>query len=306
MKNFDLSPIVLFTYNRIDFLVKTVASLKRNKESKDSYLFIFSDGAKNNAIDKKKVLYVRKFIRNIKGFKKIFIEENDKNKGLSKNIIGGITKIVNKYNRAIIIEDDIEVSRYFLKYMNNYLNIYKNDKRVASIHGWSFPIDFKKEIPDFFFIRGADCWGWGTWKRSWKKFNPDGKKLLYQIKDQNLEKLFNLNNSYDYLKMLEDQVEGKNDSWAIRWHASIFLKNMYTLYPKISLVNNLGTKQGTHSNFDILNFGKRFVEKKYYRVSKQEVREDLIVKKEIEDFFKKNYFYKIIKYFKKFIILKNE
>jgi hypothetical protein len=247
-KNF--APIVLFTYNRLDCLVKVINSLKKNSESKRSYLFIFSDGAKNNEIDKKRIIEVRKFIRHIEGFKKIFITENAQNQSLSINIINGVTKIFNKFNKAIIIEDDIQVSRYFLQFMNDALDIYGNDKNVASIHGYQYPISFPKNFSDTFFLKGADCWGWATWKRSWKFFEKESSKLYLKIKsDSKLTKEFNYGNSYNFLKMLDDQSKGKVNSWAIRWYASAFLNNMYTLYPKKSYVKNLGFgNKGTHSN----------------------------------------------------------
>jgi hypothetical protein len=298
MKN--LAPIAIFTYNRLDFLKILIRSLKKNSLSRNSTIYFFSDNWKD-AADKKKVLEVRNFIKKISCFKKTIIILRDKNYGLAKNVISGINFVLKNNKKIIVLEDDLELSKNFLKYINNGLNIYRNNKKVASVHGWSFPINYKKYSPDYFFIRGADCWGWGTWKRAWKKFNPDGKDLVNKIKSKNLKKLFNFNNSFNYFKMLEDQVLQKNNSWAIRWYASMFLENMYTLYPKISLVKNNGTKYGTHSNFDILNLGKNFTEEKYKPILKKQVKEDLVVIKQIQSFYNMNYFFKIKEFLKKFL-----
>jgi hypothetical protein len=301
MKKNNLAPIAIFVYKRFEYLNILINSLKKNKLSRNSSVFIFSDGWKDND-DKKDVLKVREYLSRISGFKKISIILRSKNFGLSRNIISGINTVLQKNKKIIVLEEDLELSKYFLEFINYGLKIYQSEEKVASINAWSFPFKNKKNIPDTFFIRGADCWGWGTWKRSWKKFNTDGKKLLQQIERHNLKKLFNFNNSYNFFKMLEHQIKGKNDSWAIRWYASMFLENMYTLYPKISLVNNIGTKDGTHSKFDILNLGKRFTEEKYYSFKKQKVLEDLVVKKRIEEIFNKNYFWKIKELIKKYII----
>jgi hypothetical protein len=301
MKKNNLAPIAIFVYKRFKLLKILINSLKKNNLSRNSSVFIFSDGWKNND-DKKDVLKVRKYLSRISGFKKVFIILRSKNFGVSRNIIDGINAVLQKNNKIIILEEDLELSKYFLEFVNHGLKIYQNDKKIASVNAWSYPFKNKKNIPETFFIRGADCWGWGTWKRSWIKFNPDGKKLLYQIELQNLKKLFNFNNSYNFFKMLEDQTKGKNDSWAIRWYASMFLENMYTLYPKISLVNNTGTKDGTHSKFDILNLGKQFTEQKFYSFKKQKVKENLVVKKRIVEFLNKNYFWKIKEFIKNYII----
>jgi hypothetical protein len=292
------APIALFVYKRLNFLKILIDSLKKNTLSKKSAVYIFSDGWKNK-YEKEKVLNVRKYIANISGFKKIFIILRSKNFGLSKNIINGINFVLRKNKKIIILEDDLKLSRYFLKYINEGLQIYNNEKKVASISGWSFPINFKKNINDHFFIRGADCWGWGTWRRSWKEFEPDGKKLLKKIKNNNLIKEFNLNGSFNYFKMLKDQVNKKNNSWAVRWYASAFLLNMQTLYPKVSLVKNIGTQNGTHSNFDYLNLSKSANKASYKLIIKKKVKEDQAAKLQIINFLNKNYLFRIVQFIKK-------
>jgi len=290
MKN-NLAPIAIFAYNRIDYLKILIKSLKKNALSSNSIVYFFVDSWKNSH-DKEKVLEVINFIKKINGFKKIIITIRNKNYGLANNIISGINFVLRNNKKIIVLEDDLELSKNYLNYVNRGLDIYKNNKTVASIHGWSFPISSQKNIPEFFFLRGADCWGWGTWKRAWKKFNPNGKDLLNKIKKHNLKKKFNFNNTFNYYKMLEDQTKQKNNSWAIKWHASIFLENMYTLYPKSSLVKNNGTKNGTHSVFDIFNYGKNFpYQKKFKKLLKIPVKENEIVKNKIEYFYKRNIFY---------------
>ncbi len=122
--------------------------------------------------------------------------------------------------------------------MDDGLNLYQNEESVASIHGYAFPI--KEPMPETYFLRGADCWGWATWKRAWDKFEPDGKKLQQLLRQKNLEKAFDFNGTQPNIQMLKDQIAGKNNSWAIRWNASAFVNNMLTLYPGKSLVQNIG------------------------------------------------------------------
>jgi hypothetical protein len=293
----NLAPIAIFVYKRLDYLKILINSLKRNALSKNSEVFIFSDGWKS-AYDKQEVLNVRKYITKISGFKKVFIIPRPENFGLSKNIIDGINFVLKNNKKIIILEEDLKLSKHFLNFINHGLKIYENEIKVASINAWFFPIKDKKNIPDTFFIRGADCWGWGTWKRAWVKFDSNGQKLFNNIKKNNLEKLFNFNNSFNYMRMLKNQINKKNQSWAIRWYASIFLKNMYTLYPKNPLVRNIGTKNGVNSKFDFLNLDQKFKTKKYSSVYFKKIEEDIIARKQIEIFFKKNFIYRIKEYFK--------
>ena len=239
-----LAPIALFCYRRLNVLIQTVEALKNNKESKDSLLFIFSDGYKNEE-DEPDVKEVRNYLKTIEGFKKIEIIEAQNNNGLANSIIKGVKRIVSEYGKIIVVEDDIYTSPYFLKYMNDALDIYENEEDVACISGYVYPIKTKEQT---FFIKGSDCWGWATWKRAWDIFEPDGQKLLDEAKERNLEKELNFDNSYAYSQMLQDQIDGKNNSWAIRWYASCFLKNKLCLYPGKTFVQNIGfgVKGATH------------------------------------------------------------
>jgi hypothetical protein len=239
-----LAPIVLFVYNRPAHVEKTIVALQGNHLASESDLIIYSDAPKKDE-DIPHVEKVRTFIKSVAGFRSVNIIERPRNLGLSRNIIDGVTEIVSTYGKIIVLEDDLVTSPYFLKFMNDGLSVYQDHHEVVSIHGYVYPVSGK--LPDTFFLRGADCWGWATWKHGWDNFESDGKYLLSEIKNKSLEKEFNFNDSYPYLQMLHSQVEGKTDSWAIRWHASAFLREKFTLYPGKSLVQNIGVDDsGTH------------------------------------------------------------
>lgn len=281
----SLAPIVLFVYNRPIHTQKTVEALLQNELSADSDLYIYADGAKNSAAING-MQQVRKFIRSIKGFKSIHIIESDKNLGLAESVIRGVTEVVHKYGKVIVMEDDLVTSPYFLTYMNKCLSIYEEDDQVISIHAYTYPIELSGMKT--FFLKGADCWGWATWKRGWEQFERDGQKLLDQIKDQNLSREFNFNNSYPYTQMLQKQINEENDSWAIRWYASAFLKNRYTLYPSKSLVMNIGLdSSGTHSDSTGNYNDEELSEETFAHIEKIEVEENTEARKSFEAFFRK-------------------
>jgi hypothetical protein len=267
----SLAPIALFVYNRLDHTTETVEALKKNILASESDLFIYSD-AGETALKQEAVDEVRKYIKNISGFKSVQIIYQEKNKGLSASITSGVTEIVNTYKKIIVLEDDMVTSPHFLKYMNDGLDLYKDEDEVISIHGYMYPVDMI--LPETFFIKGADCWGWATWKRGWDLFEEDGRKLLDEIKTRKLNAVFDFNNSYPYSKMLEDQIAGKVDSWAIRWYASAFLENKLTLYPGKSLIRNIGIDgSGIHCTPDekfMVDIQKEFLDLKKISIEHNE------------------------------------
>lgn len=257
--NGDLAPIVLFTYNRPRHTKATLDALKANHLAKQSVLYIYQDGLKENATKEQResVLevgsYLQDFItsnENGKYFKEITLIQRERNFGLADSIIDGVTNIINKYGTIIVLEDDLVTSPYFLTFMNEALQVYRNNEHVACISGFVFPLE-GEEFPSSFFLKGTDCWGWASWDRAWKLFNPDGKELLDKLRQSgkidDFDKAYSgAKSSRGFAQMLEDQIRGKNSSWAIRWFASCFLQDKYCLYPRNSLVQNIGFDIGTH------------------------------------------------------------
>ena len=237
-------PILIFAYRRPIHFSNCWRSLAENAEASRTDLHVFLDGPKNNT-DSVAVRETREEARRIHGFKRVHLHCSDVNQGLSTSIINGIGIIRSLAHSWIVLEDDIEVSPFFLKYMNEAVAIYRDVPEVASIHGYVYPT--ASILPETFFLKGADCWGWATWQAAWARFEPDGKKLLEQLKTRGLEKEFDLGGVTPFTEMLKSQISGRNDSWAIRWHASAFLAGLHTLYPGRSLVKNTGLdNSGTH------------------------------------------------------------
>ena len=240
-----LAPVVIFAYNRLTHLQRCIKSLHDNLEFLDSPVFIFLDGPKDE-VDKTKQISIKIYLESLNLNSRSKLIYRNKNYGLSNSVIIGLNEIFQDFDRVIIVEDDLEVSPYFLKFMNEALNYYQQLGDVGSIHGFSY--ELRVNMNANYFLRGGDCWGWGTWKDRWYLFEKDAGKLIPIFRNNpKLKKEFDLGGSYPFFKMLERQSLGLVDSWAIRWHASLFIANKLTLYPYKSLVKNLGFDgSGTH------------------------------------------------------------
>lgn len=231
------APILLFVYNRAKHVRRCIESLLKNSLAPESELFIYSDAAKDTC-QQEAVIEVRNYIHTIQGFKKITIIERKENWGLARSIIDGVTTLVNQYGKVIVLEDDLVVAPHFLKFMNDALDVYKNEPKVGHIQACDFTQD--PSLPETFLIKWTGSWGWATWDRAWKHFNPNGKELLKELEERKLTYTFDFNGKYGYTRMLRRQIEGKNNSWAIRWNASLFLKDILSLNVGRSLVQNEG------------------------------------------------------------------
>lgn len=248
----NLAPIALFVYNRPVHTERTLKFLQQNNLAAESRLFIFADGPKTPA-DQEKVNEVRELITKVDGFKSVEIIVSATNIGLANSVIAGVTRLTNDYGQVIVFEDDLISSPHTLTYFNEALNLYRNQEKVMHIGAYMYALK-EEGLPQSFFYRAATSWGWATWKRAWQNFEPNIDTLLQQF-DAKKRHAFSIENTMNFWKQMLDFKHGKNNSWAIRWYASIFLKGGLTLNPSHSLVNNIGHDgTGVHSGLnDIYN-----------------------------------------------------
>ncbi len=273
----ELAPIILFVYNRSEHTQKTLNYLSKNQLAEKSKLYIYCDGPKENCSSEEleEIKKVREIIKTRQWCGEVNIIEHDINKGLANSIITGVGEIINKHGKIIVLEDDILTSTNFLKFMNNALNMYEKEEKALSIGACNFFAN-DESVPDCFFVPIPDCWGWATWKDRWALFEPDGKKLLKQLKEKNLMDKFNLFGAYDFESMLIDQTQEKNNSWAIRWQAVAYIHDKLSLYPRIPTSHNFGFDQsGTHTyTFNKVYSTLHFFYNPPSEVIKVEVEED--------------------------------
>lgn len=248
MKNNKFAPVLLFVYKRLDTLKLTVASLQQNYLAGESELFVFSDAAKTSD-DQLQINKVRDYIRTIDGFKHVYVYEADKNLGLATSIINGVTKIINEYTKVIVLEDDLQTSSNFLAYMNQALDFYQHNRKVFSVAGYTIPVIVPKEYShQTYFLPRASSWGWATWKDRWENIDWQVSSFSEFKKDKTKIRAFSAGGS-DMYGMLQKQMNGVIDSWAIRWCYDQYRSGTYTLCPTKSKVKNIGfNNMATHTN----------------------------------------------------------
>ncbi|HTN20027.1 MAG TPA: CatB-related O-acetyltransferase [Pelobium sp.] len=223
-------------------------ALMANELSKDSILYIYADGPKNflpelNAqIEETRVVLQKK-----QWCKEVHIITSEFNKGLASSIVDGVTEIVNKYGKVIVLEDDIVSSAGFLKYMNEALNRFQDDEKVMHVSGYMYPIS-EQIVDGTIFLKVMSCWGWATWKRAWQFYSDDLGYFIAQLDTPEKISKFNIKGNGPFYNQLLQNKDGLLNTWAVRWYSSWYFKNGTSLFPKTSLVKNIGFDgSGTHS-----------------------------------------------------------
>jgi hypothetical protein len=249
------APIAIFVYNRPTHAAATLAALRGNELATESDLFVFSDGARGEA-DRPAVEAVRALVRAVTGFRSLTVVEKAHNEGLAASIIAGVSQVLAKWSQVIVLEDDIVTSPYFLHYMNQALDRYRDTPRVFSIGGYNppehvmrFPHGYSRQV---YFNPRCCSQGWATWRDRWEKADWNVARYDSFRRDLVAQRAFN-EGGEDLTDTLIAEREGRMESWAIRWAFTHFLQHAVAVYPVRSYVDNIGHDgSGVHAPSQIL------------------------------------------------------
>ncbi len=299
----SLAPLVLFVYNRLDYAKKCIEALDQNELAAETEFYIYSDGPKEGA-DPTSIYKVREYVKEYiqkSKFKSVTLVEAKKNKGLASSIITGVSEIIEKYGKVIVIEDDNISSSNFLKFMNDCLNFYQNDNRIWSIGGYSSNLVIPKDYSHDVYLMGRICsYAWGTWVDRWEKV--DWNVTNYKVFQYNyfMRKKFNRYGD-DRSLMLDAQQHGKTNSWAIRFCYAQYLNGKFTIWPVKSKIKNIGFDVGTHvsekSRRNAAPFIINNIDPTPY-VLDENIRENEEIRKQFASHFHRPFVIRILKYIK--------
>ena len=239
MNRTELAPIILFVYRRLDHAMEVIDALRANPEAADSRLLVFSDGGKDEQ-SWEEVRQVREYLHSVDGFAQVEIVEREENWGIERSEIEGIGSVVGKYGKVIVLEDDIVVSKFFLRFVNDALDRYASCKNVCSVTGYSFiPAGEHGSLPEYAFTQLTSAWGWGTWKDRWDRFagqleRRDFQALLSRANRRRFD------HGYSYTGMMASQYRRGHVTWDILWYWTAFRNGWVTLFPTRTMVNNIG------------------------------------------------------------------
>lgn len=241
----EYAPIVLFVYKRLDHVTKTVAALKANPEAEQSVLYVYSDAPSKEA-DAEGVEAVREYIRSLDGFKEVVVTERESNWGIEKSVVDGVSTVIKKHGKVIVIEDDLQVCDQFLYYMNTCLNEYKADRNVYSITGYSFFKSLPENDGVYGYTRSFCSWGWATWIDRWQnlKRTIDKHDVRFVLGNKAA-----LDNGQDFSYLFMHQYKNGGVTWDVAWYLTCFANKGLTVFPYNTMVNNLGMDgSGVHYN----------------------------------------------------------
>lgn len=251
------APIAIFCYRRPDHLRRTLQSLMRCEGFEGSPVFVFGDGPRNES-EQAAVDSTRAIARELLGGNAQY-HFSDSNRGLSASVINGVGTVIERHGRVIVIEDDLALNKFFVRFMNEALQRYEDDGNVFQVSGYAFESNEIAIRNQSVFLPFTTSWGWATWRRAWQHFDAEARGWELLATNAELRARFNLGGAYDYATMLERQMGGQRDSWAIRWYWSVFLKSGLVLFPPMSLVSNTGFDgSGTHGGGVFSRFNQVF------------------------------------------------
>lgn len=233
------APIVLFAYDRPEHLRATLEALAANDGAADSDLYAYSDGPKSRE-RRDAVEAVRERLRAASGFRSVTLTERPENLGLARSVIAGVSETLERHPAVIVVEDDLVTSRNFLAFVNAALETYEGRQDIFSVTGCNYPLAIPASYSEDAYLsyRGSS-WGWGTWRDRWARVDWDVRDYDSFVADAREQELFKRGGD-DLPAMLAAQMEGRLDSWSIRFDYAHYKHDAFCVYPVVSKVRNIG------------------------------------------------------------------
>ena len=242
-KNRVLAPVAMFVYNRLDNTRRTVECLQRNQLAGETDVYVFSDGGRD-AASWRSVNRVRQFFRELQsgshGFRSLTLVERPENFYLERNITEGIADVFGRHDRIIVLEDDICTSPYFLRYMNEAFDLYRDVPRVMHVAGFT---NLAVDRP-FYFTPHMSGWGWGTWRDRWQphfRHFASRREALEGMTAADTDRI-----QYGGVFPCLRSLDRRPIPWDICWELAIYKAGGVCLTPGHTLVRNIGLGSGTH------------------------------------------------------------
>lgn len=234
-------PVLIVTYDRIEHLKRTITSLRSNIYAEQTDLFVASDYQRTES-EADKVAAVRTYLKSVDGFKSVTVFERETNFGVVENSNSALRFIFERYDRFIIMNDDLVTAPGFLKFTNEALDKYGNNEMIFSVTGYCPPIRIPSTYPyDAFFLARMSAWGCAMTKERYDSVREISRKEYDDfVANKHLSRAFVNGGGDDLLPMLKKVACGSLEAWDVRCMYTQFMKNQYTIYPTQSLILNIG------------------------------------------------------------------
>lgn len=232
------SPVLFVIFCREDTTRKVFELIR---EAKPPRLYVAADGPRNNRPDDKlKCEATRKIIENVDWECEVRTLFQKNNLGCGRGVSTAITWFFENEEQGIILEDDILPNIEFFTYCDEMLERYKNSEQIQLVTGYNFFFDGYTAQYSYYMSHFLQIWGWASWRRVWKTYEYDTKKLNRKDFLRKLKNAFP-HPVYRYYKNIFDVMsKHKNDTWDYQFFFNQILYQRFSIIPFTNLIENIG------------------------------------------------------------------
>lgn len=233
------APVLIYVYNRVANFRRCIEALSKDLLASNTKVYIASDGALTNDIKP-----VIEEIRHIaysysSSFASLTIFARETNIGPDENKKLAHSYLLSKYDHIITLEDDVEVYKNCLTFLNHYLLTLEKDDTVVGVCSY-LPYQASNIERSAMLLPYRSPYAFAKWKSK--------EYLLNDQTEENLSFYRNWSNFLSYIKarphnvfvlplVLRHDFDKAHD---VRVGLTMFRKKLHCVYPPTSLSRNTG------------------------------------------------------------------
>ncbi|MDK3155403.1 glycosyltransferase family 2 protein [Kamptonema cortianum] len=241
-------PVVFLVFNRPEKTARVFDAIRRVAPAR---LHVVCDGPRagvTGEIDR--VLETRRIATSVDWPCDLTTDFSETNLGCRHRVSSGLSGAFERFDRAIILEDDCLPDPSFFPFCEEMLDRYASAEHVMHIGGTNFLSGWAQTpVESYYFSRLFHIWGWATWRRAWRHYDvtmqawPAFKQtrgLRAALPDRDMRGFWSRTFDLSHRRAI--------DSWDHQWSFACLRAEGLAVIPSVNLVANIGFDgQGTHT-----------------------------------------------------------
>lgn len=241
------TPVVLLAFNRPAQTRRVFAEIRAARPRR---LLIVVDGPRpGRPSDVDACAAVRDVLQQVDWECDVVRDYAERNMGCKQRVISGLNHAFERFEEAIILEDDCLPHPTFFRYCSELLDRYRNDSRVMTITANNLGTKGVGGDYSYHFSVRNQVWGWATWRRAWRHFDPE-LRLWNQLRETPWlnELLTDDAEVANWRSTFDRATRSDFDVWDVHWAFAWWAQHGLAIHPSVNLVTNIGWgDEATHT-----------------------------------------------------------
>ena len=236
------TPVLFETFVRVEYARQVWEAIK---EAQPRKLYFYSNkGRAEKEGEVERNNEIRSWIKEIDWDCDLHTWFRDECVDVYTSLRGAISWLFDNEETGIILEDDCVPTMSFFSFIDQMLELYKDEKKIWGVSGCNF-FEYNPSGYDVIFSHTHYLYGWATWANRWHTIDWDDVEENFNsfIRENKCYKLYSSSKQARWEEKAWKKRKDfllKTKCWDFVWDLTVDANNGVIVYPSRHLITNIG------------------------------------------------------------------